>query len=86
MKERFPTITMELSDRDECSLALNSYQRLLMNRDICEGDCSRGQNCPTGSEAPLPHMSINLFDFFHSSFVLFFFLFQCKFTDWFFFA
>lgn len=48
MKERFPTLAKEVSDKDECTIALHSYERLLSNKDICEGDCVRGQNCPTG--------------------------------------
>lgn len=36
------------SDREQCALALTNYRELLSNRDICEGDCVRGQECPTG--------------------------------------
>lgn len=56
LKERFPTLAMELVDKDECTVALTSYQQLLLNRDICEGDCVRGQNCPTGCE--LIHLNL----------------------------
>lgn len=49
LKERFPTLVMEISDKDECTSALNSYKQLLMNKDICEGNCVRGQSCPTGA-------------------------------------
>lgn len=49
LKERFPTLAMEMTDKDECTIALNSYEQLLSNNDICEGNCSRGQSCPTGA-------------------------------------
>lgn len=49
LKERFPTLVMEISDKDVCTSALNSYKQLLMNNDICEGNCVRGQSCPTGA-------------------------------------
>lgn len=49
MKERFPAMSMEMSDRNECSIALSSYEELLSNKNICEGNCVRGDNCPTGS-------------------------------------
>ncbi|XP_031630509.1 dual specificity protein phosphatase 12 [Contarinia nasturtii] len=48
LKERFPTLSMELSDKNLCTVALNSYEQLLLNNDICEGNCVRGQSCPTG--------------------------------------
>lgn len=49
LKERYPTLAMELLDKDECALALNCYEQLLSNKDICEGNCARGQSCPTGA-------------------------------------
>lgn len=42
---------MEDSDRSQCAIALNSYAELLSNKDICEGNCARGQSCPTGGVA-----------------------------------
>lgn len=48
LKERFPSLVLGISDRDQCSHALNSYEQLLSNKDICEGNCSRGERCPTG--------------------------------------
>lgn len=51
LKERFPTLAMEVSDKDLCTVALNSYEQLLLNNDICEGNCVRGQSCPTGANA-----------------------------------
>lgn len=51
LKERFPSLALCGNDRQECNLALNNYEELLSNRDICEGNCSRGQDCPTGGIA-----------------------------------
>ncbi|XP_017863071.1 PREDICTED: uncharacterized protein LOC108613836 isoform X2 [Drosophila arizonae] len=48
LRERFPSSALEQLDRVKCSVALDSYQELLQNRDICEGNCSRGEKCPTG--------------------------------------
>lgn len=48
LRERFPALGLGASDMSQCSTALSSYQQLLTNKDICEGNCSRGQNCPTG--------------------------------------
>lgn len=42
-------LVMEVSDKDECKIALNSYEQLLSNNDICEGNCVRGKSCPTGA-------------------------------------
>lgn len=72
---------MENTDKDECILALTSYQQLLLNRDICEGDCARGQNCPTGCKFivydfiynflvsfPLCYLLVFIFFIFHFHF------------------
>ncbi|KAH8419520.1 hypothetical protein KR222_004068 [Zaprionus bogoriensis] len=48
LRERFPSSALEQLDRVKCGLALDNYQELLQNRDICEGNCSRGEKCPTG--------------------------------------
>ncbi|XP_055383576.1 dual specificity protein phosphatase 15 isoform X2 [Condylostylus longicornis] len=48
LHERFPSNALEESDREKCMIALNSYEELLQNRDICEGNCNRGEKCPTG--------------------------------------
>lgn len=42
-------MAMELSDKNECEIALSSYEELLSNKHICEGNCVRGDNCPTGA-------------------------------------
>ncbi|KAL7734951.1 hypothetical protein ACLKA6_011217 [Drosophila palustris] len=49
LRERFPSSALEQLDRIKCVLALDNYQELLQNRDICEGNCSRGEKCPTGA-------------------------------------
>ncbi|TDG40665.1 hypothetical protein AWZ03_012915 [Drosophila navojoa] len=53
LRERFPSSALEQLDRVKCSVALDSYQELLQNRDICEGNCSRGEKCPTGAVNPI---------------------------------
>lgn len=51
LRERFPGLGLGASDMSQCSTALSCYQQLLTNKDICEGNCARGQNCPTGDDA-----------------------------------
>ncbi|KAH8379483.1 hypothetical protein KR009_005277, partial [Drosophila setifemur] len=48
LRERFPSSALEQLDRVKVGTALDNYQELLQNRDICEGNCSRGEKCPTG--------------------------------------
>nr|CAD7588010.1 unnamed protein product [Timema genevievae] len=48
MKERFPSLLLVNQDEEQCRLMLHSYQSLILSRDLCEGDCSLGQTCPTG--------------------------------------
>ncbi|KAH8270278.1 hypothetical protein KR018_006470, partial [Drosophila ironensis] len=48
LRERFPSSALEQLDRMKVVTALDNYQELLQNRDICEGNCSRGEKCPTG--------------------------------------
>ncbi|XP_034657199.1 uncharacterized protein LOC117894325 isoform X1 [Drosophila subobscura] len=48
LRERFPSTALEQLDRLKVATALNNYKELLQNRDICEGNCSRGEKCPTG--------------------------------------
>ncbi|XP_026464940.1 dual specificity protein phosphatase 15-like [Ctenocephalides felis] len=48
LKERYPSLALEASDRDNCAIMLDSYQSLLSARHICEGQCPMGQPCPTG--------------------------------------
>ncbi|XP_036326051.1 uncharacterized protein LOC118739047 isoform X2 [Rhagoletis pomonella] len=54
LRERFPSTALEQLDRSKCSAALDNYQELLQNKDICEGNCVRGEKCPTGAMIVLP--------------------------------
>lgn len=49
LRERFPSIALEQLDRAKCMSALDNYEELLQNKDICEGNCVRGEKCPTGA-------------------------------------
>ncbi|XP_017052061.1 dual specificity protein phosphatase 22 isoform X3 [Drosophila ficusphila] len=53
LRERFPSSALEQLDRTKVATALDNYQELLQNRDICEGNCSRGEKCPTGASEDL---------------------------------
>lgn len=59
LRERFPSSALEQLDRIKCGLALDNYQELLQNRDICEGKCSRGEKCPTGASL-VPFTTCNM--------------------------
>lgn len=48
LKERFPSLALVASDEEQCQILLNSYQGLLLNKDLCEGKCALGEVCPTG--------------------------------------
>lgn len=48
LKERYPSRALVDSDREECYIALNNYEMMLQSKSICEGDCKRNENCPTG--------------------------------------
>ncbi|XP_055854674.1 protein phosphatase Slingshot isoform X2 [Episyrphus balteatus] len=48
LRERFPSRALEQQDRVKCMAALDNYEELLQNKNICEGNCSRGEKCPTG--------------------------------------
>ncbi|KAG8254566.1 Dual specificity protein phosphatase 22 [Homalodisca vitripennis] len=48
LKERFPSLALVQTDEEECRLMLNSYQGLLLSKDLCEGKCALGEVCPTG--------------------------------------
>lgn len=49
LRERFPSTALEQLDRAKCLSALDNYEELLQNKDICEGNCVRGEKCPTGA-------------------------------------
>lgn len=53
LRERFPSSALEQLDRMKVVTALDNYQELLQNKDICEGNCSRGEKCPTGASNDL---------------------------------
>uniref|UniRef100_A0A182K9B9 Dual specificity protein phosphatase 22 n=1 Tax=Anopheles christyi TaxID=43041 RepID=A0A182K9B9_9DIPT len=48
MKERFPSLALELTDKEQCYLALDYYEELLESKGVCEGHCKFGKDCPTG--------------------------------------
>ncbi|XP_054286939.1 dual specificity protein phosphatase 22-like [Macrosteles quadrilineatus] len=48
LKERFPSRALAERDEKECRILLNSYQGLLLSKDLCEGKCAFGEVCPTG--------------------------------------
>ncbi|KFB47441.1 hypothetical protein ZHAS_00015387 [Anopheles sinensis] len=48
LKERFPSLALEVTDREQCYLALDYYEELLVSKDVCEGHCKFGKDCPTG--------------------------------------
>lgn len=50
LRERFPSTALEQLDRAKCLSALDNYEELLQNKDICEGNCVRGEKCPTGAQ------------------------------------
>ncbi|GLV39449.1 uncharacterized protein CBL_13328 [Carabus blaptoides fortunei] len=49
LKERYPSLALVKQDEEQCALMLDSYEKLLSSRNICEGRCAlAGQTCPTG--------------------------------------
>ncbi|CAH1366993.1 unnamed protein product [Tenebrio molitor] len=48
LKERYPSLALVTTDREQCALMLNNYEELLQSRLICEGRCVLGEECPTG--------------------------------------
>uniref|UniRef100_A0A1A9UG79 Dual specificity protein phosphatase 15 n=1 Tax=Glossina austeni TaxID=7395 RepID=A0A1A9UG79_GLOAU len=50
LRERFPSTALEQLDRTKCMTALDNYEELLQNKDICEGNCAKGEKCPTGTQ------------------------------------
>ncbi|KAK9502206.1 hypothetical protein O3M35_011020 [Rhynocoris fuscipes] len=48
LKERFPSLALSATDEAECQILLNSYEGLLLSKNICEGNCAMGEVCPTG--------------------------------------
>ncbi|KAF2880532.1 hypothetical protein ILUMI_25645 [Ignelater luminosus] len=48
LKERYPSLALVKQDEEQCALMLNNYEQLLLSRNICEGRCAMGEECPTG--------------------------------------
>ncbi|XKL62226.1 hypothetical protein PGB90_002059 [Kerria lacca] len=48
LKERFPNVALTESDDHHCQLMLKSYQKLVITKHLCEGNCTKGETCPTG--------------------------------------
>ncbi|XP_052873467.1 uncharacterized protein DDB_G0271670 [Anopheles cruzii] len=48
LKERFPSLALEASDREQCYRSLDYYEELLESKGVCEGHCKFGKDCPTG--------------------------------------
>ncbi|XP_059469013.1 dual specificity protein phosphatase 15-like [Neocloeon triangulifer] len=49
LQERFPSLALAPSDKAQCQRMLLNYQSMIISRDLCEGRCSLGQVCPTGT-------------------------------------
>ncbi|KAF5287865.1 hypothetical protein FQA39_LY15641 [Lamprigera yunnana] len=48
LKERYPSLALVKQDDEQCAMMLNNYEQLLLSRNICEGRCVMGEECPTG--------------------------------------
>uniref|UniRef100_A0A182NPG0 Dual specificity protein phosphatase 22 n=1 Tax=Anopheles dirus TaxID=7168 RepID=A0A182NPG0_9DIPT len=48
LKERFPSLALESTDKEQCYLALDYFEELLESKGVCEGHCKFGKDCPTG--------------------------------------
>lgn len=48
LKERYPSLALFGNDEQSCTTMLDTYDKLLLARTICEGKCPLGQPCPTG--------------------------------------
>lgn len=48
LKERFPSIALAKQDERHCQQMLKSYQKLVIAKHLCEGNCPKGEVCPTG--------------------------------------
>lgn len=48
-RQRFPQSKLDALDKDLCVGALTTYDDLLKNKSICEGNCKLADTCPTGS-------------------------------------
>ncbi|XP_014216665.1 dual specificity protein phosphatase 22, partial [Copidosoma floridanum] len=48
LRERFPSLALSSQDAEACRQTLVSYEGLALARELCEGNCPMGRNCPTG--------------------------------------
>ncbi|XP_058067079.1 uncharacterized protein DDB_G0271670 [Anopheles bellator] len=48
LKERFPSLALEATDKEQCYRSLDYYEELLESKGVCEGHCKFGKDCPTG--------------------------------------
>ncbi|KAK0162340.1 hypothetical protein PV327_008685 [Microctonus hyperodae] len=48
LKERFPSLALRDSDTELCRATLRNYETLALAREVCEGKCAMGRQCPTG--------------------------------------
>ena len=48
LKERFPSLALAVTDAEACRTNLTNYETLALAREVCEGKCAMGRNCPTG--------------------------------------
>lgn len=48
LKERFPSLALATPDAEACRATLLNYDELALAREVCEGNCPMGRNCPTG--------------------------------------
>lgn len=48
MRERFPSLALTASDAELCRATLQNYETLALAREVCEGKCAMGRQCPSG--------------------------------------
>ncbi|XP_034933976.1 dual specificity protein phosphatase 15 [Chelonus insularis] len=48
LRERFPSLALTASDAELCRVTLRNYETLALAREVCEGKCAMGRQCPTG--------------------------------------
>lgn len=48
MKERFPSLAIREHDQEYIYRALEHFDKMIAARDLCQFNCKRNENCPTG--------------------------------------
>lgn len=48
MKERFPSLALQNTDQEYMLRALEHFSAMIASRDLCQFNCKRNENCPTG--------------------------------------